>query len=129
MTDKNLKHKGGVIAYDLNGTGPLVVCVPSLGDVRAEYRFLSPRLVEAGYQVAVMDVRGHGETSTGWDDYSVTGIGADILALIRELDAGPAMIIGTSMGGGAAVWAAVESPDLVRGLILVDPFVDGDSNP
>jgi len=36
--------------------------------------------------------------------------------------------VGTSMGAGAGVWAAAEAPDLVRGLILVDPFVDGDSN-
>jgi len=41
------------------------------------------------------------------------------------LDAGPAVVVGTSMGGGAAIWAAVEAPELVRGMILVDPFVDG----
>lgn len=32
------------------------------------------------------------------------------------------------MGGGAAIWSAVEAPELIRGMILVDPFVDGDSN-
>jgi hypothetical protein len=26
-------------------------CVPSMGDVRAEYHFLTPKLVEAGYRV------------------------------------------------------------------------------
>jgi pimeloyl-ACP methyl ester carboxylesterase len=75
-----------------------------------------------------MDVRGHGETSTQWDDFSVAGVGEDILALIRELNDGPAIIIGTSMGGGAAIWAAVEAPELVRGMIMIDPFVDGDGN-
>jgi pimeloyl-ACP methyl ester carboxylesterase len=85
--------------------------------------------VEAGFQVATMDVRGHGETSTNWDDFSVAGVGGDILDLIRELKAGPAVIVGTSMGGGAAIWAAVEAPDLVRGIILVDPFVDGKGDP
>jgi pimeloyl-ACP methyl ester carboxylesterase len=102
-----------------------MVCVPSLGDLRSEYRFLRPLLVDAGYRVATMDVRGHGESSTQWDDFSVTGVGKDVLALIRELGAGPAVVVGTSMGGGAAIWAAVEAPDLVRGMILVDPFVDG----
>jgi len=72
-----------------------------------------------------MDVRGHGESSIAWDDFSVAGVGKDILALVRELKAGPAVVVGTSMGGGAAIWAAVEAPDLVRGMILVDPFVDG----
>lgn len=128
MTTKFLPAKDGQIAYDVTGEGPLVVCVPSLGDVRGEYRFLVPFLVGAGYRVAAMDVRGHGETSTKWDDFSVAGVGQDILALIRELNAGPAIIVGTSMGGGAAIWAAVEAPELVRGIVMIDPFVDGDGN-
>lgn len=118
----------GQVAYDVEGEGQLVVCVPSLGDMRGEYRFLMPLLTAAGFKVAVMDVRGHGETSKTWDDFSVVGVGQDILALIRELNAGPAIVIGTSMGGGAAIWASVESPDLVKGMILVNPFVDGDSD-
>lgn len=128
MTTQYLKHGKGQIAYEVAGDGQLVVCVPSLGDVRGEYRFLVPVLVEAGYRVAAMDVRGHGETTTDWDDYSVAGVGQDILALIRELDAGPAIIVGTSMGGGAAIWSAVEAPELVRGIVMIDPFVDGDGN-
>lgn len=125
MTTKFLKQHNGQIAYDVEGNGPLVVCVPSLGDVRSEYRFLRPLLVEAGFRVVTMDVRGHGETSIKWDDFSVAGVGDDILALIRELESGPAVVLGTSMGGGAAIWAAVEAPELVCGMILVDPFVDG----
>lgn len=128
MTMKYLQHKNGQIAYEVAGEGQLVVCVPSLGDVRGEYRFLAPLLVEAGYRVAIMDVRGHGDTSTEWNDFSVAGVGQDILALIRELNAGPAIIVGTSMGGGAAIWAGVEAPELVCGMIMINPFVDGDGN-
>lgn len=128
MTTEFLNQKNGQIAYDVAGEGPLVICVPSLGDVRGEYRFLVPLLVKAGYRVATMDVRGHGESSTSWDDFSVAAVGEDILALIRELGAGPAVIVGTSMGGGAAIWSAVEAPELVCGMIMIDPFVDGDGN-
>jgi pimeloyl-ACP methyl ester carboxylesterase len=128
MTSKYLNQENGKIAYDDAGDGPLVVCVPSLGDVRGEYRFLIPQLVEAGYRVVSMDVRGLGETSVEWDDYTVAGIGADIVALIRDLEAGPAIVIGTSMAAGAAVWAAAEAPDLIRGMVMVGPFVRGDGN-
>jgi pimeloyl-ACP methyl ester carboxylesterase len=128
MITKYLQHDNGRIAYDDAGMGPLVVCIPSLGDVRGEYRFLIPQLVAAGFRAVSMDVRGHGETSKEWNDYSVVGVGKDILALIRELNAGPAVIVGDSMGAGAAIWAAAEAPELVRGLILVDPFVDGNGN-
>src|SRR5574340_974189 len=104
MTTQYMKQNNGLIAYEVAGEGPLVVCVPSLGDVRGQFRFLAPQLITAGYRVAVMDVRGHGESSTAWDDFSVAGIGADILALIRELESGSAVVIGSSMASGAAVW-------------------------
>ena len=128
MSTQYLEQGGGRIAYDEAGEGPLVVCVPSLGDVRGEYRFLVPQLVSAGYRVVSMDVRGHGETSPAWDDYSVAGVGKDMIALVHALNAGPAILIGTSMAAGAAVWAAAEASELVRGMILVGPFVRGDGN-
>jgi pimeloyl-ACP methyl ester carboxylesterase len=123
MTTLFLNHANGRIAYDETGAGPLVICVPSMGDVRGEYRFLAPRLAQAGYRVVTMDVRGHGESSTAWDDFSVAGIGSDIVALIRHLNAGPAVVVGDSMAAGATVWAAAEAPELVAGAILVGPFV------
>ena len=62
---------GGRIAYDVTGQGPLVVLSHGIGDRRQAYRFLAPRLAQAGYQVAAADLRGHGESSMGWK--SVTG--------------------------------------------------------
>ncbi len=127
MDTKFLALENGRIAYDDSGSGPLAVCVPGMGDLRAEFRLLGPKLVEAGYRVVTMDVRGHGESSVQWPDYSLVGIGSDILALIRHLDAGPAVLIGNSVAGGAAVWAAVEAPEWVRSLVLIDPGSRGET--
>lgn len=113
----------GRIAYDDAGKGPLVVMVPGLGDLRAEYRFLAPRLVEAGYRVVTVDLRGHGQSSTGWSDYTSSAIGSDVVALVEELDAGPATLVGTSMGAAAVAWAAAEAPETVSGAVLIGPFV------
>ena len=128
MNTKYLNEENGKIAFDDQGQGPLVICVPSMGDVRGEYRFLIPQLISAGYRVVNMDVRGMGESTTDWNDFSIVGVGKDILALIQELKAGPAIVVGTSMAAGAAVWASVEAPNLIRGMILVGPFVRGDGN-
>jgi pimeloyl-ACP methyl ester carboxylesterase len=125
MTTQFIKTNQGTIAYEESGRGSLVICVPSMGDVRQEYRFLAPYLVEAGYRVACMDVRGHGESSTNWTDFSVAGIGSDILAMASHLDAGPALLISSSMAAGAAVWAAAETPAALRGMVLIGPFVRG----
>ena len=123
MSTRFLARPDGRIAYDDQGAGPLVILVPGIGDVRAEYRFLTPQLVAAGYRVVTMDLRGHGELSVGWADYATAAIGSDIVALLRELNAGPAVVVGTSAGAGAGAWAAAEAPELVSGLVLVGPFV------
>jgi pimeloyl-ACP methyl ester carboxylesterase len=123
-----LEVAGGKIAYDVTGSGPLVILSHGIGDHRRAYRFLAPRLAQAGYRVASADLRGHGESSMGWK--SVTGtddaithpdIAGDLLALIRHLG-GPAVIVGHSISGGAATVAAVQEPDLVRAVVEINPF-------
>jgi pimeloyl-ACP methyl ester carboxylesterase len=118
-----LDRPGGRIAYDVSGDGPLVICVPGMGDLRSVYRFLVPALTAAGRRVATMDLRGHGESDATFEAYDDVAAGTDILGLIRELGGGPAVVIGNSMGAGAAAWAAAEEPGLVAGLVLIGPFV------
>jgi pimeloyl-ACP methyl ester carboxylesterase len=120
---------GGRIAYDDTGEGPLIVATPAMLDLRAELRLLTPLLVEAGFRVVTIDQRGMGETSARWPAYGSTPMAHDLMALIRHLDAGPAIIYGTSNGAAAGVYLAAEAPELVRGLVLSAPFVrDGEGS-
>lgn len=118
MQTQYLKLAEGTIAFDDQGQGPLVLCAPAGGDLRSEYRFLTPRLVAAGYRVVTMDLRGQGESSAYWPSYTASAVGSDMLALLKHLDAGPAIIIGTSVAVAGAIWASVEAPDRVSGLVL-----------
>jgi pimeloyl-ACP methyl ester carboxylesterase len=113
---------GGRIAYGVTGEGPLIVLAHGLGDHRQVFRFLVPELVQAGFRVAAVDMRGHGESSTGdWKSISRTDVAGDLIALIRHLG-GPAVIVGHSLSGGAATIAAATAPDLVSGVVEVGPF-------
>jgi pimeloyl-ACP methyl ester carboxylesterase len=111
---------GGRVAYEVAGEvdGPLVVCVHGLGESRRTFRFLVPLLADAGYRVAAMDVRGYGESAGEWQDYSVESVGADMLALTWQLG-GPAVVVGHSIGGASAAWAAAEAPEAISGLVLI----------
>jgi pimeloyl-ACP methyl ester carboxylesterase len=117
-----LDRTEGRIAYDVSGDGPLVVCVPGMGELRSVYRRTAPALVAAGFSVATMDLRGHGDSDATFTAYDDVAAGQDLLALVERLG-GPAVLVGNSMGAGAAVWVAAERPDLVSGLVLVGPFV------
>jgi pimeloyl-ACP methyl ester carboxylesterase len=122
-----LDIEGGRIAYDVTGSGPLVVLSHGIGDRRQAYRFLAPKLAQAGYRVVTADLRGHGESSMGWksvtgtDAITRTDIAGDLLALIRYLGA-PAVIVGHSISGGAATIAAAKQPELVSGIVEINPF-------
>jgi pimeloyl-ACP methyl ester carboxylesterase len=121
----------GTLAYsDYGGSGELALMLPGMGALRSEYRYLAPKLSEAGYRAVTVDLRGQGESSVPWKTYDVPSVGNDILALIEQLSAGPAHVIATSFSPGAAVWAAVERPDSIRSLVLIGAFVrDAKVNP
>jgi pimeloyl-ACP methyl ester carboxylesterase len=118
----HLDRGEGRIAYDVQGTGPLVICAPGMGDIRQTFRYLVPALVEAGYRVATFDLRGHGESDLTFSTFDDEAEASDILALAEHLGS-PATVIGNSMGSGAGVIAAATRPELVTSLVLVGPFV------
>jgi pimeloyl-ACP methyl ester carboxylesterase len=112
----------GRVAYDVAGTGPLLVLVPGMGDLRAKYRFVAPALRQAGYRVACTDLRGHGDSDTTFASYGDEETAGDVTALIDQLGE-PAILIGNSMGAAAGVLVAAQRPELIRGLVLIGPFV------
>jgi pimeloyl-ACP methyl ester carboxylesterase len=124
LPTRHLDVPGGRIAWDdTGGGGLLLIAIPGMGDLRGEYRHLRPVLEAAGHRVVTMDVRGHGESSPAWDDYSARAVGRDALALVDHVGAGPAVILGNSFAAGAALWAAHESPDSVAGAVLLGPIL------
>ncbi|MQA79728.1 MAG: alpha/beta fold hydrolase [Streptosporangiales bacterium] len=112
---------GGQLAYDVTGDGPLIVLAHGMGDNRAAYRDVAARLATGGFRVASTDLRGHGESSTGWASYTRTDTAGDLLAVIDDLG-GPAVIVGHSFAGGSATIAAARRPELVTAIVEISPF-------
>lgn len=112
---------GGRIAYEVTGNGPLVVLAPGMGTTRDAYRFLLPKIVAAGYRVANVDLRGHGESSTGFTSYTRTDVANDLLAVIRKLG-GPAVVVGNSFSGGSATIMAATAPAEITAIVEMCPF-------
>ena len=124
MLTQYLERPEGTLAYsDYGGNGRLVLMLPGMGALRSEYRYLVPRLSEAGYHAVTVDLRGHGDSSVPWETYDVPSVGSDILALIEHLGARTAHLIGTSFSAAPVVWAAAEHPNRVCSLVLIGAFV------
>lgn len=104
----------GDLAYRDTGAGdPVVLLHSGFADHRV-FDAQVPALAAAGYRVIAPDVRGHGASANAtapfrWAD--------DLAGLLRHLDAGPAVLVGVSMGGIIATDTALEYPELVRAVV------------
>jgi 3-oxoadipate enol-lactonase len=74
----------------------------------------------ARHQVLALDARGHGESTWDGAEFTVEDMAADAASVIEDFGAGPADVIGLSMGGSTALVLAASRPDLVHRLVLAD---------
>ncbi len=73
------------------------------------------------YRVIRFDQIGHGLTGPAIDDeYSLASFGADITEIADHLEIDQFILAGNSMGGGIAMHYAINNPDRLDGLVLVD---------
>jgi len=126
-TTESLRRPEGTIAYDAAGVGPLVVMVPGMGDLRSGYRFLAPKIADAGFTAVTTDLRGHGESSPTFSSYGDEDTAADIIALLEHLGR-PAVLVGNSMAAAASIMVAARRPELVTGLVLLGPWARNPPN-
>lgn len=73
------------------------------------------------YDIIMPDFRGHGLSSRTAGHFSTSILVEDTAALITGLDLSPVFVVGHSLGADIAGRLAANYPDLVRGVVLVDP--------
>jgi len=106
------------IYYEIHGTGqPLILLHGGFGQT-GMFAAILP-LLAAGRQVIAADLQAHGRTADIDRPLSLEAMGDDVAGLIRHLGLGQADVMGFSMGGGAALQAAIQHPELVRKLVIV----------
>ena len=99
--------------------GNPVLCIHGLGSSTDDWQ---PQLaaLARSHTVITYDVRGHGKTSKPRGRYTVKQFAEDAAALIEHLEPGPVHVMGISMGGMIAFQLALDSPQLVRSLVIVN---------
>jgi rifampin ADP-ribosylating transferase len=108
------------LAFTSHGTpsGDPVLLLHAWGESRRCFDLLLPAL-PADLHVLAVDQRGHGDSDTPPDGYSLPEAAADVEAFLDAVDIPQAVLVGSSSGGYVAQQVAVTSPDRVSGLVLV----------
>jgi pimeloyl-ACP methyl ester carboxylesterase len=115
---------GARLHHELRGTGPLIVLVGAPMDATSFAPLAD--LLATDHTVLTTDPRGINRSPVDHPDQDSTPVdrAADLAALIRHVDAGPAAVLGSS-GGAVSLLALVERhPELVRTAIVHEPPLD-----
>jgi pimeloyl-ACP methyl ester carboxylesterase len=108
--------------YVETGDGPLVVLLHGFPEFSYGWRHQIRPLAAAGFRVVAPDMRGYNlsskpESVTAYDTGQLT---ADISGLIHERGAESAMLVGHDWGGSVAWATAMQHPDVVDRLAILN---------
>ena len=107
------------IYYETYGEGSSLLFIHGLGsstaDWKAQIDYFTPN-----YKVIALDLRGHGQSDKPLENYSITLFADDVACLIKKLNIQPTNIVGISLGGMIAMQLAVNKPELLKSLIVVN---------
>ena len=115
-----MRVEGAGVALDFeeDGRGPATVLVHGMGAPR-------PRGADLGDRVITYDRRGYGASGAPepFTRTTVSEHAEDLAALIRGVDAAPAVLVGADFGALVVLDVLLRHAALARGAVLVDPPV------
>lgn len=114
--------RGVHIYYEVLGqSGPWVAFMPGGRKAGCEIQSLAEKIANAGYRVLLHDRRNCGASDVVIEgdqpEYEIWA--DDLFELLRQLDAFPAVVGGSSSGARTALVLAIKHPESVRALLLM----------
>ena len=117
--ERKLVRRGSIhVEYYAQGSGPLVVLLPSLGRGAEDFAAISPRLAQA-CRVLTPQPRGIGASQGLMAGVTLHDYAGDVALVIENEGGGPAVIAGHAFGNFVARATATDRPDLVRAVALL----------
>jgi pimeloyl-ACP methyl ester carboxylesterase len=112
--------------HHISGTGPTVVFLPGYASDMSGTKALALEdwARQAGRAFLRFDYGGCGQSEGLFEDQTLAGWRDDVLAMLDQLVEGPAVLVGSSMGGWLMLLVARDRADKVAGLVGIAPAPD-----
>ena len=107
--------------YDTGGSGTTIVCLPGLADSGASWAPVMLALRRRGFRVVLVEGAGHGLSSEARATYTIEAHFASVAEVLGAVVDQPAVLVGNSLGGAAALRYAVAQASRVRAVFLTSP--------
>ncbi len=114
-----IKVHGIKFYYEISGSGEPLLFLHGLGSSTRDWEFQVP-VFAPKYKVITMDLRGHGKSDKPKGPYSISMFAKDVAGIIKLLDLSDVSIVGISMGGAIVLQLAIDYPDLIKNLVVVN---------
>lgn len=112
-------EKGDVHIRALDeGSGKVIVILPSKGRGAHDYDQVARYLVHDGYRVIRPEPRGVNGSTAPMENPTLHDFAADVALIMDKVNTGPAIVVGHAWGSQPARVLAVDRPDLVKGIVL-----------
>jgi pimeloyl-ACP methyl ester carboxylesterase len=119
-----------ILAYEIAGAGEPVVFIHGALVADSFRPLLTETSLADQYQLITYHRRGYGESGRVTSIVSIADQARDCAALLRHLNLGPVHVAGHSYGGTVALQLALDHPDMVHSLALLEPaLIVGESGP
>ena len=120
---------GNVLRGERSGSGPLILQAHGITAGRRYVTHGSHMLERKGFEIAMYDARGHGESDPApeGEGYAYEELAGDMAAVAADLGGGDRVVVaGHSMGAHTATRFALDEPDAVAGLVAIGPVSLGE---
>lgn len=101
---------------------PTVLLLHGLGATAESWSLQLPEFHAAGYRLLIPDIRAFGQSTYPGGSMQVAELAQDMVRLLQHTSTDRTHIVGISMGGAIALQIALDFPDLVEKLVLVNTF-------
>jgi len=112
------------VAIAVEGTGPTILMIPSLGRGASDFDDLSHRLVAAGFTSVRPDPRGIGKSTGPMDGLTLHDLAADAALVIEAIEmegqrGQPVVVVGHAFGQRVGRTLAADRPELVKAMAMI----------